>query len=260
MQANVQVGCAGLAAIFFGTIYFWCDKGPLRSTLENVFKFKIPNLTHEKVNSLVGRVSNHIMSIIHCMIQIPLGLYALKQTELDLDRFHGSSAAGYACFAIASGYFLVDVILMLFRQYEGPLLMMHGVFCFALYSYGMSTGLMQYYGAAFILWECSTPFVHIRWLLSKVGRENSTAYVVNGVAMTISFFVCRCVWGTYSSYDFWVRSDTELQNPAEDSVPAAVIWFIRLADIALSLLNFYWFSLMVRKATAFLTTPSQKTS
>ncbi|GMH36062.1 hypothetical protein BSKO_03930 [Bryopsis sp. KO-2023] len=260
-DSTMQVGCAGLAAAFFASIYYYCDKGSLRPTLQNVFKWKTPNLTYDKLDSLVARVSNHIMSIIHCMIQIPLALYAVKQPELDMNRFHGTSAAGYACFAIGAGYFLIDVSLMLFRQYEGALLMMHGVFCFTLYTYGMLTGCMQYYGTAFILWECSTPFVHFRWLLSKVGKESSTAYVVNGIAMTIAFFVCRCVWGTYISYDFWVGSVVELQHPIATSAPAAVIWFIRVVDVALSLLNFYWFFLMLRKAAAFLTTPPpQKTS
>lgn len=260
MEYTMQVGHAGLAAAFFASIYFYCDKGPLKPTLQNIFKWKTANLTHAKLDVLVGRVSNHIMSVIHCMIQIPIALYAVKQPELEMDHFHGTSTAGYACLSIATGYFFVDVMLMLFRQYEGHLLMMHGVFCFALYLYGVMSGDMHFYAAAFILWECSTPFVHFRWLLSKVGKENTTTYVVNGLAMTLSFFVCRCIWGTYISYDFWMRSQALLQNPSASSIPTSMLWFIRVADVALSLLNFYWFFLMLRKALAFLTTPPKKES
>lgn len=51
-----------------------------------------------------------------------------------------------------------------------------------------------------MLWELSTPFVHLRWLLHKSGREKKKAYSVNAAVMLVVFFLCRPVWGTWLSY------------------------------------------------------------
>ena len=48
-------------------------------------------------------------------------------------------------------------------------------------------------GAAFLMWEVSTFFVHARWLLYKLGRADSRLYKANGLAMLLTFFLCRCV-------------------------------------------------------------------
>ena len=50
-------------------------------------------------------------------------------------------------------------------------------------------------GAAFLLWECSTPFVYARWFLFTLGRADTKAYVANGLAMLASFFIFRNVLG-----------------------------------------------------------------
>jgi hypothetical protein len=47
-------------------------------------------------------------------------------------------------------------------------------------------------GAAFLMWEVSTFFVHARWFLFKLGAADSRWYLANGLAMLASFFVFRC--------------------------------------------------------------------
>lgn len=68
-----------------------------------------------------------------------------------------------------------------------------GVFCAA-------ASVLLCAGAGFLLWELSTPFVHLRWLLHKSGRDKKRIYVVNGLLMVVVFFLCRPVWGTWLSY------------------------------------------------------------
>uniref|UniRef100_T1J2L9 TLC domain-containing protein n=1 Tax=Strigamia maritima TaxID=126957 RepID=T1J2L9_STRMM len=63
----------------------------------------------------------------------------------------------------------------------------------------------DYFVGCFYLAELSTPFVSIRAIMSKRGMKNSLLYVINGVVMMVSFFVCRvCVFPylyyTYSIY------------------------------------------------------------
>ena len=50
-------------------------------------------------------------------------------------------------------------------------------------------------GAAFLLWECSTPFVYARWFLFTLGKSETKAYIINGLCMLASFFIFRNVMG-----------------------------------------------------------------
>ena len=47
----------------------------------------------------------------------------------------------------------------------------------------------------FLLWECSTPFVFMRWGLHALGRVNTKLYLYNGLTMMAVFFLCRNVMG-----------------------------------------------------------------
>lgn len=51
-----------------------------------------------------------------------------------------------------------------------------------------------------MIWELSTPFVHLRWFLIKAGEAKSRLYLINGLALVVVFFACRPVWGTWLSY------------------------------------------------------------
>lgn len=46
-----------------------------------------------------------------------------------------------------------------------------------------------------MLWECSTPFVFMRWGLHALGRADSKLYLYNGLTMMAVFFLCRNVMG-----------------------------------------------------------------
>lgn len=48
--------------------------------------------------------------------------------------------------------------------------------------------------------ELSTPFVSVRSILSTIGLKDSTAYVVNGLLMLGTFFVCRVLMWPYVYY------------------------------------------------------------
>jgi len=99
------------------------------------------------------------------------------------------------------------------------------------------------------MWEMSTPFVNIRWLLSAMGRSDSTLYVANGLAMVAVFFCCRNLWGTFCSYLFFKATQVELDHPRPGgSFSPAGIWGYRIANVSLNALNALWFSKMAGKA------------
>lgn len=55
------------------------------------------------------------------------------------------------------------------------------------------------YGFIFMM-EISTPFVSIRSILSIFGMKDSKAYVINGIVMMVTFFLCRIVMWPYLYY------------------------------------------------------------
>ena len=50
-------------------------------------------------------------------------------------------------------------------------------------------------GAAFLMWEVSTPFVYMRWFLFTLGKSQTKAYIINGLLMVFTFFVFRNIMG-----------------------------------------------------------------
>ena len=50
-----------------------------------------------------------------------------------------------------------------------------------------------------MLYELSTPFLNIHWFCDKLGMTGSMSQLYNGIALLVTFFCCRIVWGTYSS-------------------------------------------------------------
>jgi len=64
----------------------------------------------------------------------------------------------------------------------------------------------------FLLWECSTPFVFMRWGLHALGRTNSKLYLYNGLTMMAVFFLCRNVMGVGEPHSFAVPCAPQKQS------------------------------------------------
>jgi len=95
-----------------------------------------------------------------------------------------------------------------------------------------------HYFCAIRLWsELSTPFLNFIWILKELKYEkSSTAYCLNALCFTISFFLCRYL----SAWFFW-RSLHEIHD-SEDfrlSKFSSKIFLI-LPPIILDILNIFW--------------------
>lgn len=104
---------------------------------------------------------------------------------------------------------------------------------------------VNYYGVNLILYELSTPFLNIHWFMDKTGKTGSTAQLLNGILLLMTFGGSRLVWGTYQSvnmyHDMWVAYNKPGNNP----VPAWLAMSYVVANTILSMLNFFWFSKMI---------------
>ncbi|KAJ8916652.1 hypothetical protein NQ315_000297 [Exocentrus adspersus] len=103
-----------------------------------------------------------------------------------------------------------------------------------------------FFGFVYLM-EASTPFVSLRGILSKMGMKESRLYVVNGLLMLVSFFVCRVAMFPYVIHMY-------AQAIGKDFI-SAVFTLPRgcLVSIAFLLLpQIYWFVLMLNGATKVL--------
>ncbi|KAI8607382.1 TLC domain-containing protein [Chytriomyces sp. MP71] len=139
--------------------------------------------------------------------------------------------------AIVVGYFLWDIYVSLLMFDPGYIL--HGVCAFTVYALSFKPFIM-YYGAVFILYELSTPFLHIHWLCDKVGLTGTTLQFVNGIVLLVTFFCARLVFGFYQSWMFFVTVYAEM-----DAIPTYLVVVYSVCNFVLNGLNVFWFFKMV---------------
>jgi hypothetical protein len=142
---------------------------------------------------------------------------------------------------------------------------------------------VNFYGCTFILYELSSPFLNFHWFFDKLDMTGSKPQLYNGIALLVTFFSCRLVWGTYQSVrvyqDVWkavhhrpvganiiidaLNNGTAAGFDAASGNSAAPIHneimkfagpeFVPLwlaftylgSNIVLNTLNFYWFGKMI---------------
>ena len=62
------------------------------------------------------------------------------------NRIYSTSGYSFWLTTTSAGYFLYDLYICTFR-FEGAAYLMHGAFCFVLYTYTALSGFLHYYGA-----------------------------------------------------------------------------------------------------------------
>lgn len=218
---------------------------------------KIDSVTKYRV---LHGAATRITGAIHNLFAVPVCLYVLfYMPTLRNDPCYASSELSNTLVGFSACYFLHDIlnVLLNFKE-EGMGYLIHGSCCAALYTYLYLSRWGEWFGAAFLTWEMSTPFVHLRWFMYEMGLKESKVYMVNGLCMVASFFLARNVLGLYMSYIYWDTSEQQLTNPRPGGVPVPVMWFFRVANVLLNLLNAYWFYKMLSKALSFLSAPKKK--
>lgn len=119
---------------------------------------------------------------------------------------------------------------------------------------------LNHYACVFILWELSTPFLNVHWFMDKINMTGTRAQLYNGVMLLFTFFSCRLIYGTYSSFrvyrDVWsainVNPDIKALNlptmsfaHPDSTVPMWIGIAYLASNVTLNSLNFYWFFMMI---------------
>ncbi|CAL5222723.1 g5127 [Coccomyxa viridis] len=210
-----------------------------------------PDASQEELEKSISGISMRIVGMIHILIQVPLAIAVLLSPDLQQDRLYSKNPLSWRLVTTTAGYFVYDLYVHTVR-YEFLPSLVHAGAALVVFLSGIYCGILHYYGGMFLMWECSTPFVFMRWGLHTLGRSNSKLYLYNGLTMMAVFFLCRNVMGVGMSWDFWRVSGAELAHPRPDGVPPAVLWVIRCMNLIFNFLNALWFSKMLKGAIKVL--------
>jgi len=107
-------------------------------------------------------------------------------------------------------------------------------------------------GCSFLI-EASTPFVSLRVILVHLNMKDGLLYILNGLAMLVSFLCCRVLLFPYLYT--WYASAMGLTLL---EVILSVPWFYHACVLALVLPQLYWFSKMVRGCLKLVTSLANK--
>ncbi|KAF4021568.1 hypothetical protein G4228_013518 [Cervus hanglu yarkandensis] len=106
----------------------------------------------------------------------------------------GDPSLGKVNVAIASGYLVSDLLILIWywKVIGDKYFVIHH--CTALYAYHfiLKDGVLVYIGNFRLLAELSSPFVNQRWFFEALKYPKfSKANVINGILMTVVFFIVR---------------------------------------------------------------------
>ena len=180
----------------------------------------------------------HIVSLVHSSIVAPLLLYYWLKIDENTDRLYGYRFQVGQLYSLSFGYFVWDVIVSL--RYEGLDFIIHGLL-------GLSGNifvfkpLLMFGGMGIIMWELSTPFLNIHWLLDKLGLTGSLLQFVNAMCLLLSYVTVRMIIGVSESY----KIVTLLWSPAADTLALPYKLYYSLGLLILNALNYIWFFKML---------------
>ncbi|XP_036762378.1 TLC domain-containing protein 4 isoform X2 [Manis pentadactyla] len=139
--------------------------------------------------------NSRVVSTCHSLVVGVLGLYIFFFDEASkADPLWGDPSLVKVNIAISSGYIISDLLLLIlyWKVIGDKYFIIHH--CTALYAYFflLKDGVLGYIGNFRLLSELSSPFVNQRWFFEALKYPKfSKANVINGILMTVVFFIVR---------------------------------------------------------------------
>lgn len=198
---------------------------------------------------LPGMVAARTMGMVFITSMLPSAFRVLGDESMSKDMIHSSNEDSRRACGIAAGYFLYDLYICVTRFEENKLeFLIHAVGCLVAYSYPVVSGNMQAFGAYFLMWELSTPFLYLRWYCIKQGKGRSRMMTLANTLFALSFLGCRLIFGPMMTIKFWKASI--LEKTRADGMHPNVIFMYRCSSLVLNGLNYFWGSMILRKLVA----------
>jgi hypothetical protein len=141
------------------------------------------------------------VSSVHGVVVSAVGFYVLAtQEELYVQGYAYETPESRLCVAIVVGYLISDMYLGLTHmEWPGSEMMLFhhvlGIFSMIYTAvHHIGTGMV----VCIVVLEATSPFVNFRWFFEKNGLKQTSPilYIVNGVMITLSWFLLRiCFYG-----------------------------------------------------------------
>lgn len=255
---------SGLGLIFFVSLFDLLNHVALQTNMGHVFRKKY-ELTLYEVLDISNKTVSAVQAVLSCVTGSIVCMWSCTRDFLRSSHFMSEA---YAWFG--ASYFFYDIWSMykvhtsgksdVERQQHGghclarwgdyickqPMIVLHHLF---IGSFGFLVIVHLrgdlgdcIFGVVYLM-ELSTPFVSFRGILSKLKMKSSQLYVVNGLVMLVTFFLCRVItlpyvcykYSDYVGLSFW---EAFMSLPTGCKVSIAILMFPQI----------YWFILMVKGA------------
>ncbi|KAK6202599.1 TLC domain-containing protein [Scheffersomyces amazonensis] len=190
----------------------------------------------------------HVVSMVQCFISIslllPMWNHSHWQNRVNdpLNSVVGYTPYGGLVASLTLGYFLWDLMVCLVHfDIFGIGFLFHG-FAAAFVFGGSLRPFCNPWIPAFLLFELSTPFVNINWFASRLpaGTFNETFILFNGLALIITFFSVRILWGLYA-VSLLANDMFQVWN----QIPSFLAVTVLALNASLDFLNIFWFQKMI---------------
>ena len=207
-----------------------------RKTSTRIIK-KSPNAIRLKRQELGAK----LVSIFHAAYTSYGARQCLKEfNDLNLST-KSISAEHYV--NVTAGFFIGDLMLCIILVEEhGIEFVIHAIASLGGSLYVSLTGIGQQYFLHILLFETSTPFLHIRSLLLEYGYGNTIIAQINNLIFLLTFGYFRL----YKGIPIVATLCCDLLVQKHLSI--VVIVFFIISGIAMTCLNIYWFTKILKNA------------
>ncbi|KAG8132664.1 hypothetical protein E2320_010503 [Naja naja] len=141
--------------------------------------------------------------------------------------------------AITVGYLISDLLLIIWhwKAIGDVFFVTHHVLALYAYYFVLDRGILAYFANFRLLAELSTPFVNQRWFFEALGYSKaSKANIINGLLMTIMFFLGRII--VIPIYYNSMASEFGTEAYYRLGFVAQTAWFV--SSIVLDIINLMW--------------------
>jgi len=183
---------------------------------------------------------------LHAIVATAVGFHVLASKDPAIyTHAYGRSQISQTLFAFSSGYFAWDLAMCLAnRDVFGYDFLFHASTCLVTYVLGQRP-FLNYYGAMFLMFEISTPFLHVRSFLLTTGRKDHPWFNFVQNCFGWSFLLVRILYG-YPLSAYFLRDMIALYR-ADDVRSRFHFYFHVTANFCMCLLNAFWLRHMIRK-------------
>lgn len=153
-----------------------------------------------------------------------------------------TNAQTYIALGMSFGYFAVDFISTVKYNMGGTEMLLHHLGSLMSVTTALVTGDCHCHTLWMLVTEFTTPLINNRWWLDKMELKHSQLYVINGLAILVSWIFARMAVFPPFFYVVWKTRDQIFVITHLSKFLATVV------PIILTVLNTYWFVKIVKGA------------